>query len=81
METDPNQQISAATTEELKAEIQKILDQVTPLLQTASDQINSLDKSSLSEVRSFAKPPPLVELALKCVCILLGRKPTNPKVE
>ena len=81
MEKDPNQQISAATTEELKAEIHKILDQLTPVLKTASDQINSLTKSSLSEVRSFAQPPLMVELALKCVCILLGRKPKNPKVE
>ena len=80
MEKDPNQQISDSTTEELKAEIQKQLDQVTPLLQTAIDQINSIEKKSITEVKSFAKPPPMVGLALKCVCILFGRKPKNTKV-
>lgn len=80
MEKDPNQQISDPTTEKLKAEIQQILDQVAPLLQTATDQINSIDKKSLAEVKCFAKPPPMVELSLKCICILLGRKPKNTKV-
>jgi len=38
--------------------------------------LDALDKKDIQEVKSFAKPPALVEVVLSAVCLLLGRKET-----
>lgn len=47
-----------------------------PALQSALDQVEKLDKSSVTELKAYANPPIAVEQVLSCVMILLG-KPTG----
>jgi dynein heavy chain len=44
-------------------------------LHAAVCALNSLNKNDILELRSFAKPPPLVQTTLEAVCILKGAKP------
>ena len=37
--------------------------------------LNSLDKKDITEVKSFANPPPAVQVVMEAVCILLNQKP------
>ena len=53
------------------------MDELESILQKISKTLSSLSKRSLGELKSFAKPPALVELSLQCLCILFGRKPTK----
>ncbi len=47
-----------------------------PALERAMEEVDKLDKSSVSEVKAYSKPPPLVETVLQAVMILFG-KPTD----
>ncbi len=47
-----------------------------PALEKAMEEVDKLDKSSVSEVKAYSKPPPLVETVLQAVMILFG-KPTD----
>jgi dynein heavy chain, axonemal len=40
------------------------------------EEVDKLDKSSISEVKAYTKPPALVETVLQAVMILFG-KPTD----
>lgn len=51
------------------------LAEALPALEEAVKSLASLTKSSIVEVRSFTKPPPLVQLVLEAVCILKQEKP------
>ena len=53
------------------------IDELESILQKISKTLSSLSKSSLGELKSFAKPPALVELSLQSLCILFCRKPTK----
>ena len=44
-----------------------------PALEKAMKEVEKLDKSSVSEVKAYAKPPALVETVLSAVMILFGR--------
>lgn len=57
-----------------KIHISKI-EELEAILKKISKTLSSVSKSSLGELKSFAKPPALVELSLQCLCILFGRKP------
>ena len=35
--------------------------------------LNALSKNDINEIKSFAKPPPLVQTVMECVCLLLGQ--------
>jgi len=48
-----------------------------PALKEAEVAVNSLSKSDISEVKAFKTPPPLVELTLQGVLILLREKKTD----
>ena len=37
--------------------------------------LNSLTKGDITEVKSFAKPPPAVQTVMEGICIMLGQKP------
>eukprot|EP01138_Halocafeteria_seosinensis_P006356 gb/GECG01006497.1/.p1 GENE.gb/GECG01006497.1/~~gb/GECG01006497.1/.p1 ORF type:complete len:3153 (+),score=416.35 gb/GECG01006497.1/:1-9459(+) len=60
--------------EEVQADAQKDLDVALPALNNAIDALNKLDKKDITEVKSFAKPPPAVQTVMEAVCILLGEK-------
>mmetsp|Transcript_28190 Transcript_28190/g.33408 ORF Transcript_28190/g.33408 Transcript_28190/m.33408 type:complete len:2629 (+) Transcript_28190:1-7887(+) len=57
------------------ADAQKDLDLAMPALNNAVKALNSLTKGDITEVKSFAKPPPAVQTVMEGVCIMLGQKP------
>ena len=64
----------AAETQSIKDDAQKDLDAAMPALNAAVEALNSLNKSDITEIKSFAKPPPLVQMVMEAVCVLLGEK-------
>lgn len=60
----------------IQADAQKDLDEALPALDSAIRALNSLTKSDITEVRSFAKPPALVQTVMEAVCVLLHQPPT-----
>ena len=56
-------------------EAQTDLDNVLPQLEMAITALDSLDKSDISEIRVYTKPPPMVMTVLGAVCVLLQQKP------
>merc|ERR1719269_536577 len=54
---------------------QRDLDIAMPALEKALKSLDSLDKKDITEIKSFAKPPPLVMMTMEAVNILLGEKP------
>ncbi|PFH34693.1 ATPase family associated with various cellular activities (AAA) domain-containing protein [Besnoitia besnoiti] len=59
----------------LQADAQKDLEKAMPALEAALASLDALDKKDLTELKSFAKPPPLVVATMEIVNILLGEKP------
>ncbi len=47
-----------------------------PALEKAMEEVDKLDKGSISEVKAYTKPPALVETVLQAVMILFN-KPTD----
>ena len=47
------------------------LDKVLPTLEAAQRALNALNKNDIIEIRTFTKPPVLVQLTMEGVCILL----------
>ena len=47
-----------------------------PALEKAMQEVEKLDKNSISEIKGYSKPPPAVEKVLSCVMTLL-RKPID----
>ena len=58
----------------VQADAQKDLDEALPALDAAMSALNSLTKGDITEVKGFAKPPPLVQTTMEAVCVLVGRK-------
>jgi dynein heavy chain len=56
-----------------QADAQKDLDEALPAMERAVAALNSLSKGDITEVKSFAQPPPLVQVVLEAVCILLNQ--------
>ncbi|XP_077989551.1 dynein axonemal heavy chain 6-like [Glandiceps talaboti] len=54
---------------------QQDLNSVIPALQEAIASLDSLDKSDISEIRVYSKPPDLVMHVMGAVCILIQQKP------
>uniref|UniRef100_A0A8C9FH70 Dynein axonemal heavy chain 10 n=1 Tax=Pavo cristatus TaxID=9049 RepID=A0A8C9FH70_PAVCR len=50
------------------------LAEVMPILEAAKLELQKLDKSDVTEIRSFAKPPKQVQAVLECVLIMRGYK-------
>ncbi|XP_070577565.1 LOW QUALITY PROTEIN: dynein axonemal heavy chain 6-like [Ptychodera flava] len=65
----------AQIVEEYADQAQKDLNSVIPALQEAIASLDSLDKSDISEIRVYSKPPDLVMHVMGAVCILLLHKP------
>ena len=55
-------------------EAQRDLDSAIPQLEAAIAALDALDKSDISEIRVYTKPPPMVMTVLAAVCVLLQQK-------
>ena len=64
----------AAGVKVIQEDAQKDLDEALPALNAAVSALNSLTKGDITEVKSFAKPPPLVQTTMEAVCVLFGKK-------
>ncbi|XP_032872211.1 dynein heavy chain 2, axonemal [Amblyraja radiata] len=67
--------------EEIKCKImtegaQKELDEAMPALQDAMRALESLNKKDMTEIKSYGRPPILVETVMQAVMILRGSEPT-----
>jgi hypothetical protein len=51
------------------------LAEAMPALQAAVDSLKALNKNDIVEIKSFPKPPPLVQMTMEAVCILKQEKP------
>ena len=64
----------AAAVKVIADDAQADLDKALPALDAAVSALSSLNKNDITEIKSFAKPPPLVQTTLEAVCILKGEK-------
>lgn len=55
---------------------QQELDEALPALQDAIKALESLNKKDMTEIKSYGRPPPLVEKVMEAVMILKGAEPT-----
>uniref|UniRef100_A0A673VC35 Dynein axonemal heavy chain 10 n=1 Tax=Suricata suricatta TaxID=37032 RepID=A0A673VC35_SURSU len=62
-----------------KAEAEAALAEVMPILEAAKLELQKLDKSDVTEIRSFAKPPKQVQTVCECILIIKGYKELNWK--
>uniref|UniRef100_A0A452SER6 Dynein axonemal heavy chain 10 n=1 Tax=Ursus americanus TaxID=9643 RepID=A0A452SER6_URSAM len=62
-----------------KAEAETALTEVMPILEAAKLELQKLDKSDVTEIRSFAKPPKQVQTVCECILIMKGYKELNWK--
>lgn len=63
---------STQATHALRDDAQRDLDAVLPALDAAMEALDALNKSDIIEIKSFQKPPALVQLTMEGVCVLLG---------
>ncbi|XP_051831868.1 dynein axonemal heavy chain 10 [Antechinus flavipes] len=62
-----------------KAEAETALEEAMPILEAAKLELQKLDKSDVTEIRSFAKPPKQVQTVCECILIIKGYKELNWK--
>eukprot|EP00873_Tetraselmis_striata_P045243 jgi/Tetstr1/465507/TSEL_010176.t1 len=65
----------AAATKEIADDARRDLDKAMPALNAAVTALSALNKNDIVEIKSFAKPPPLVQMTMEAVCILRQEKP------
>jgi len=58
----------------IAADAQADLAVAMPALAKAMSEVDKLDKSAISEVKAYAKPPPAVETVLAACMVLFGQK-------
>lgn len=85
-EADEQAKSVAAKTEKLMGEEEEVravadsaqadLDQALPALNAAVKALDAINKKDLNELRSYAKPPPLVEKVMEAVMVLKKCEPT-----
>merc|ERR1711871_220890 len=68
--------IEAAECKAISDDAEADLAVAMPALERAMEEVDKLDKSSISEVKAYKKPPELVEIVMQCVMTLMG-KPTD----
>ncbi|TPP59989.1 Dynein heavy chain 10 axonemal [Fasciola gigantica] len=57
-----------------KREAESALAEALPALEQARLALDELDKSDVTEIRSFAKPPKSVQVTSECICVFKGYK-------
>lgn len=65
------QQETQAVADDAKADLEEAM----PALNAAVDALKALNKNDITEIKSFPKPPPLVQMTMEAVCILKSEKP------
>ncbi|KAF7234201.1 hypothetical protein EG68_12199, partial [Paragonimus skrjabini miyazakii] len=55
-------------------EAESALVEALPALEQARLALDDLDKSDVTEIRSFAKPPKSVQVTSECICVFKGYK-------
>ena len=60
----------------LQMDAKRDLTKAMPAYQTAVKALESLEKKDIIEIRSFVKPPMIVQTVMEAVCILLEEQPT-----
>ncbi|CDW77756.1 dynein heavy chain axonemal [Stylonychia lemnae] len=76
-----NIQQDCETALQIKIQCEEALNKVAPALNEAVNSIQSLSKHDLSELRAMKKPPKVIKLVLKAVCILLQVQPIRKKAK
>lgn len=74
MEDEAVARVKAEETQAMKDDAQRDLNQALPAVEKANEAIGRLKKESIGEVRTFTKPPHMVEVVMETVCILFGKK-------
>jgi dynein heavy chain len=67
--------VEAVACEELRSAAKADLDEALPALEAAVESLKSLNKNDITEIKSYSKPPPLVEVVMEAVMILRKGKP------
>ncbi|KAF7265371.1 hypothetical protein GWI33_021219 [Rhynchophorus ferrugineus] len=62
-----------------QADAEEALSAALPALETARLALSDLDKSDITEIRSFATPPEAVQVVCECIVILRGYKEVSWK--
>ncbi|XP_056602033.1 dynein axonemal heavy chain 2 isoform X3 [Triplophysa dalaica] len=85
-DADEQQKAVGAHSEKIEAEeikckamaenAQRDLDEALPALQEAMKALESLNKKDMTEIKSYGRPPALVETVMQAVMILRGCEPT-----
>jgi dynein heavy chain len=65
----------AARVLRIQQECELSLQEALPMLEDATNALNTIKKNDISEVKSFRNPPAAVKLVMESVCIMLGQKP------
>mmetsp|Transcript_17976 Transcript_17976/g.28420 ORF Transcript_17976/g.28420 Transcript_17976/m.28420 type:complete len:251 (+) Transcript_17976:682-1434(+) len=60
--------------EKVLAEIQQKVEAAKPEIERARAALSSIEKKDLDEIKSLKSPPPIIELAMSAVAILLGNE-------
>ncbi|XP_038229191.1 dynein axonemal heavy chain 10 [Dermochelys coriacea] len=63
-----------------KKDAETALAEAMPILEAAKLELQKLDKSDVTEIRSFAKPPKQVQTVCECILIMRGYKELNWKM-
>eukprot|EP00210_Caulerpa_lentillifera_P003766 g3598.t1 len=63
------------TTQQIADEAKADLEEAMPALEAAVNSLKALNKNDIVEIKSFPKPPPLVQMTMEAVCILKQEKP------
>ena len=64
----------ARRVQEIANDAQRDLDQALPALLAANEDLNTLDKSDIAEIRVYTKPPGMVMTVMAAVCLVLDEK-------
>ena len=62
-----------------KKEAEEALAEALPALEAARLALDDLDKNDVTEIRSFAKPPKVVQTVCECIVVLKGIKEVSWK--
>ncbi|KAH8871924.1 Dynein heavy chain 10, axonemal [Schistosoma japonicum] len=67
-------QMQSVEIQQEKTEAETALAEALPVLEQARLALDDLDKSDVTEIRSFAKPPKAVQVVSECICVFKGYK-------